>query len=445
MMNTNKKVIWHEGMFLQPQHFQQHDRYLENMIHHKQVALEQNTWWGFSELTLDRELLSIGKLGLASGCGIFPDGTTFNMPKDAPTPAAMNIVEGLSNTLLYLALPIRKPGIAEVGQQENGKIYRYTIEDNEVADHVAGNNEIAEVQLGSLACCLMSEHEDLSGYSLLPIARIEESRTNHQITLDKSFIPPLLDVQATTSLSHMITEIHGLLNHRAQMLAGRLTDTQQAGTAEIIDFMLLQLVNRYEPLFHYMAHKKPLHPEVLFSTFIQLMGEMATYTDDKRRPIEPPIYRHGDLFNTFKPVIQSLRHALSMVLEQNATAIPLESRGMGTWVGQIHDKSLIRQSSFILAVYADIPVENIRTHFPSQVKIGPVEQIRTLVSRALPGIDVSPIAVAPRQIPYHASFSYFAVNTQHPLWKELEKSGGIAFQVSKQYPGLKLELWAIKG
>ena len=31
-MSWNRKVIWSEGMFLQPQHLQQHDRYIERLI-----------------------------------------------------------------------------------------------------------------------------------------------------------------------------------------------------------------------------------------------------------------------------------------------------------------------------------------------------------------------------------------------------------------------------
>jgi len=108
-------------------------------------------------------------------------------------------------------------------------------------------------------------------------------------------------------------------------------------------------------------------------------------------------------------------------------------------------KQLLETCNFVLAVYAEMPAEKVRSLFPSQVKIAPVEHIRTLVSRALPGVDLSPIAVAPRQIPYHTNFSYFSVNTQHELWKKLANSAGIAFHAGSHYPGLKLELWAIRG
>ena len=64
---------------------------------------------------------------------------------------------------------------------------------------------------------------------------------------------------------------------------------------------------------------------------------------------------------------------------------------------------------------------------------------------SLPGVPVSPLPVAPRQIPYHAGFVYFEMDETHELWNELKNSGGIALQVSGDVPGLAMELWAIRG
>ena len=110
----------------------------------------------------------------------------------------------------------------------------------------------------------------------------------------------------------------------------------------------------------------------------------------------------------------------------------------------IGDKKLLGEAHFVLAVNAEVPVETLRRNFPAQVKIGPVEKIRDLVNRALPGIALESLASAPRQIPYHAGVTYFALNDKEPLWKELARSGGMALHVSGQYPGLELALWAIR-
>jgi type VI secretion system protein ImpJ len=100
---------------------------------------------------------------------------------------------------------------------------------------------------------------------------------------------------------------------------------------------------------------------------------------------------------------------------------------------------------FVLAVGAELSPEVIRKRFPEQVKVGPVEQIRQLVNLQLPGIALRPMPVAPRQIPYHAGFTYFELDKGSEFWKQMEGSGGFAFHVAGQVPGLELEFWAIRG
>ena len=75
---------------------------------------------------------------------------------------------------------------------------------------------------------------------------------------------------------------------------------------------------------------------------------------------------------------------------------------------------------------------------------GPVEEIRQLVNSALPGIPLRPLPVAPRQIPYHAGVVYFELDRDSPHWGKMSTSGGIAVHVSGEFPGLKMELWAIR-
>jgi len=164
---------------------------------------------------------------------------------------------------------------------------------------------------------------------------------------------------------------------------------------------------------------------------------------DKQVPMFPP-YTHDDLSTCFAPLIRTLRQYLSSVLEQTAISIPLEARKYGISVGVIADRKLLGNAGFVLAVNADIPAEDVRRHFAGQAKIGPVEEIRQLVNSALPGITLRPLPVAPRQIPYHAGVVYFEMDGDSPYWRKMTTSGGIAVHVSGQYPGLKMELWAIR-
>jgi type VI secretion system protein ImpJ len=100
---------------------------------------------------------------------------------------------------------------------------------------------------------------------------------------------------------------------------------------------------------------------------------------------------------------------------------------------------------FILAARADLPAEELRRRFPAQSKIGPAEKIRDLVNLQLPGLPVQPLPVAPRQIPFHAGYVYFELDQTHEMWSQLKGSAGIALHVSGEFPGLGLELWAVRG
>ena len=185
--------------------------------------------------------------------------------------------------------------------------------------------------------------------------------------------------------------------------------------------------------------------ESLYRITLSLAGELATFTESRKRPPVFPPYRHDDLSATFRPVIAFLRQALSAVLEQNAIPIPLQERRHGIRVGPITDRSLVTDATWVLVVKAQLPPETLRRGFPNQVKIGPVEQIVDLINVALPGIAVSALPVVPRQLPYYAGRSYFELDRSGPYWAALAKSGGIAIHVTGDIPGLEIECWAIRG
>lgn len=265
------------------------------------------------------------------------------------------------------------------------------------------------------------------------------------VLLDKHFIPTCLHSSASVQLTDYIKEIEGILHHRGEALAQRLSSPGTGGVAEIVDFLLLQIINRYEPLFRHFTSLRQLHPERLFSVLIQMAGELATMSQFDHRPKTFPIYIHEDLTSSFPPIIIALRDALGWVSESRAVPIPLEEHPHQIRTAIIHDRQLLDSAVFILAVNAQIPIDKLRSHFPRQITIATVEKLRDHVMSQVSGIRINTLAVAPRQIPFHKGMTYFELDKNHTLWKELEASGTIAMHFSGEYPGLELEFWAIRG
>ena len=75
------KVIWSEGMFLRPQHFQQFERYIEDQAAARHRYLTPYNW-GITKLEIDSSLLSLGKVAVIYAEGVFPDGSMFRLNYD---------------------------------------------------------------------------------------------------------------------------------------------------------------------------------------------------------------------------------------------------------------------------------------------------------------------------------------------------------------------------
>ena len=444
-MAWENKVVWTEGLFLQPQHFQQQDRYVERLVRASTAGLVPFSY-GLSLLELDADLLTLGKFALRAVAGILPDGTPFSVPADVDHPRPLDVPEAARNSIVYLLLPTRQPGgteTAPAGQTET--VARYVVAEHEAADVNAGYQGSATLPVGKLRLRYALEGEARDGHTAIGLARIAEVRPDKSIVLDDGFIPPLLLTAASPALAGFVTQLQGLLHHRAEALSGRVSESATRGAAEIADYLMLQLCNRYEPLLtHLAAGIGQLHPESFYRVAISLAGELATFTESRKRPPAFPPYRHDDLHATFRPVMAALRQSLSAVLEQNAVPIPLQERKFGIRVGPIVDRSLVGSATWVLAVKAQMPAEALRRGFPNMVKIGPVEQIRELINVALPGVAVRALPVAPRQLPYYAGTTYFELDRSSPYWAALARSGGIAIHVAGEVPGLEIECWAIR-
>jgi type VI secretion system protein ImpJ len=447
-MSWRAKVVWSSGMFLQPHHFQQETRYLERLVDARARCLSPFAW-GFAELELDEGLLALGKLGIARASGLLPDGTPFSMPQLDPLPAPLDVSADVKGEIIYLALPLQREGLNEVDfaddarAGEGGELARYGAAEEEVRDNTDASDEPTTIQTGRLRLRLVRAKEATEAYALLGVALVAERRSDGQVTLERSYIPPQVAIEATAQLSASASLLHGLIHQRAQALAARMGQLSH-GVSELADFLMLQTLNRNEPVFSQHAATPNAHPRELHGDCLRLAGDLATLASSARRPPEFPPYRHDDLLRSFTPVFDELRRMLTAVLEQNAMQVELVDRKYGVRTAVVTDLELARTGTFVLAVNAQVPGEQLRQRFPAHTKVGPVDKIRDLVNLQLPGIGLRSLPVAPRQLPFHAGYFYFELDRGGELWKPIEHNGSLAMHISGDFPGLELELWAIR-
>ena len=94
-------------------------------------------------------------------------------------------------------------------------------------------------------------------------------------------------------LSGFLAELQGLITHRAEAIAARMADPSIRGTAEIADFMLLQSMNRAEPLLRHLLGRRGQRctPRRSIEHCIVLAGENS-----------PPTLRRAGARQCFRPI-----------------------------------------------------------------------------------------------------------------------------------------------
>ena len=446
-MSWTSKIIWSEGMFLRPQHFQQNDRYLESLIQNRCSPMRPYSW-GIEELEIDQQALSLGKIEIVKCKAILPDGTTLNIPSADAPPSPIEPDKNTKDENVYLCLMGKRPNATESSQEDDDRQEaRHRIEIADVRDTSLPEESNAPIELARKNLLLLKESDERTEYACIGIGRIVEIRSDKRMVLDKSFIGTSTDCGNNEQLSGYIEEIQGLLKQRAKAIAVRLNVAGGGGgTAQVEDYMLLQLINGYEPVFKHLSTLPAYHPESLFQLCLKLAGELATFTNTDSRPSSLPEYLHTDLTKTFTAIMTELRRSLGVVFEHSAVQIPFKHyKKVGISLAIVNDKSLFDNAVFVLAVKADMATEKLRNQFPSQSKVGPKEVMKQLITSQLPGIELEALSVAPRQIPFHSGFSYFELNKRGDLWKQLATSAGLGLHPGGKYPGLELELWAIRG
>jgi len=112
-MGMAAKVLWGEGLFLRPQHFQRQDQYHEARLHHTASALHPYLW-GVAQLQWDLAALQTGTLRLLALSAIFRDGEVFEALGDGapgsdtlPPPVDLEALPpAVQEVTYYAALPI---------------------------------------------------------------------------------------------------------------------------------------------------------------------------------------------------------------------------------------------------------------------------------------------------------------------------------------------------
>ena len=448
-MKHLSKVVWHEGMYLGPHHFQVQSQSFEDLVHFSTSSL----WfapYGVISCKLDPDALQNGMLSLVHARGLFPDGLTFQMPDADAVPPVLNINELFSSTreslLVSLAVPARRPDgpNCALDSEPSPVDLRYQAEMLTLPDENTGRDE-KQIQVGRKNIRFTVEGQATQGLVTLPVARVLRDGSGRFI-FDPSFIPPCLQISASERLLVIARTLVDILDEKSASLsrARRATAQGRAGYSsdEIASFWFVHTVNESLSVLRHLSLSERGHPEQLYMEMSRLAGALCTFGIESH-PETLPAYNHDDLEKCFGPLNQHIRAHLELVVPSNCLVIPLVAAGRNFRNGDILDQRCLDRARWILAVRAETGEAEIIAKTPRLVKVCSKGLLPELVKTALPGLGLVHLPIPPSAIAPKVEFQYFGLSRTGSCWEHIVQTRKVGVYVPDDLPGVELELLVV--
>lgn len=439
-MSSFSKVAWREGLFLQPHHFQQSDRYHERLLDLRIRSLLPYGW-GLEEAVVARDRLLQGRVEFQRLTGIMPDGTPFDAPSVSPLPRPLEVAAEGAGQIVWLTLPGTPANTRDVADEsEAGEATRYLLGLETVADTGSALRSEALVETALPRLELALRPGPRPGYQCLPLARVLEVQDRFVI-LDETFIPSLIVLRGHPGALAWLDRVIGWVEQRRDVLARYAADASAGGGLQDADYLLLMVLNREINVLRHLRQMPDVHPERLYEQFLRLSGELASFDNDRRLAPECRPYDHADLSGCIEPLVRSIQRVLSRDIGR-ATRLEIEALGHNAFLARVPDPNLFRDSTFVLEVEAARAPGLVQQQFPSLCKIAPASQMQNIVHNNLQGIELVHTPTPPRQIRALARNTYFLLDRSSPYWQEFSRSPAIGIHFAGDWPEMRLELWA---
>ena len=439
-------VVWTEGMYLGPHHFQAQSRYFQDSMQFASSSL----WYapfGLIGCEMDSEAIRNGMVSVLHAEGIFPDGLPFDMPQCDALPQPRAIADLFPPTTGFLDIFLAIPRQQDEGQNcavGNGSAAttRFVVQERPMADENTGRDERA-LQLGRKNIRLVVGKERSEEDIALPIARVIRDSSGRYI-FDPGFIPPLLRIAASTALLDLTNRIIEILGDKsAQLGAERSGQRFKAGMSarDVSSFWFLHTVNSSLGVLRHLDLKRG-HPEELFREFSRLAGALCTFGLGAH-PKDLPNYNHLDLETCFRALEDFIRRQLDIIMPTQFVPIALAPAATYFWEGDVLDQRCVGTSRWIFGIRAPAAIGEVMRRTPQIVKICSAKFVPELVRRALPGLELTYLQVPPSAMPAKVDYMYFAVSKAGPCWEHIVQTRRVGVYVPGDFPNPEIELLAI--
>ena len=460
-MNIDQPLYWHQGLFLQPQHFQQNDARIENRLS-RTTALIHPYPWGLISLKVNEAALVARQCLIEQLSVRFPEGTLAEYPGNAVLETRSldsgDFVGGPRT--LYVGLRRLLPG------DDNAQVFeslssgskaeaRFVVAaDPEIVADRLGSSPEARVRAMSYVLRLFweDELEHLSAYELLPIARLEQD--GDRIRLAVRYVPPCVNLAASPILQQTLREIRDELVGRARQLAVFKQPGQgnrgDLDATQVNYLMALAVLNRYGPLLTHLMETPQVSPWQLYGVLRQLVGELSLFSNRCDMLGETPdgrslvnTYRHEDAGISMAGMAVLISQQLNEISVSSELLVRLQ-RQDGLFQAELPEAFFGPRHRYFLIAHSESDPVLLAESLPRDGKLGSSNAMPELINRALPGVELIYLQVPPQGLPRLVNALYFRLETLSDGWDALQQDRQAAFFLPQIPDDLLVELVVVR-
>ncbi len=447
-MIPTSKVLWGEGLFLRPHHFQQQDAYHEWRVVQAARSLHPYAW-GIRNIKVDPDALQAGRLRLIELQMILPDGEFYNAPAEDELPPPMALDASFSSgseLVIYAAVAALRSNGSNSAKtpEEADTAARYYQTQKEFADQFT---DAAPAKFGVLgkSVRLLAEHASLSHLVTMPILRIRRNAIGG-FEQDPRYVPPSLTIQSSPVVFLYLRRLLDVLQAKVDALYGFHREPSkniiEFRSGDVASFWLLHTASSaYASLSHLMRHPG-LHPERLFQQLLELAGALMTFSKGFTLA-DLPAYDHINPGPPFFRLDHVIRELLETVISTRYFAIALSEVKPSFHQGRLDAQQISKTTNLYLGVSAAMPPAELVEAVPVRFKVGAPDDVEKLILSAMAGVQLTHAPQVPAAIPVRPGSYYFAIEPRGMLYERMIQAQALLLYVPSGIADLKLELIAI--
>ena len=450
----SEKVVWQEGMTLDPHHFQQSDRHHHALLDARIRSITP-FFWGLNHISIDRDRLTNGEFALLDCSGIMADGLAFEISGtlgNVPDTRNLSKYEKFSSSKetlnVYLAVPsmFRDGTNVRLPDTLLKRPTRYSAHTISMSDETTGENE-RPVDVARAQFEILLEGESMQGYSILQIAQVSRSGDN-SLTLSTRFAPTCLYIKASDYLMNLASRIlQNLVTHSAKVKqrASNIFSQRETTPQDVLIFGRQGVVNGNIPIIKHFYEQSTSHPEALYLALTSLAAQLYTYISSASiAPNEYPSYNHDNLSQCFNRLEEILAELIRDEAPQSIySMIELAMVRENVYNANI-ERSIERHARlFLIARSNQIPEHQLISNLPTVVRVASPGSIDMVVQAAVPGLEISHTSRLPASVPVDDRASYFELQRVGHFWDAISDEKAVAIFLPHKRGHVEIELLSV--